>query len=388
MEVKEIQTQIGKIETELKSFIQKAESEAKEVGKVSTETKSALEKLGKDLDERILALEQKAAKLAAAPDQSKSIGEMFTASEEYKQAVAQRKEICGKVKVGSFFKTAIVNATGQNQPLVPAYRVPGIIVPGQLRLTVRDLIPAVPVSSNLVEFVQETSMTNAAAPQAGENAAKAESAMTFALSFRPVQTVAHWIPASKQVLSDSAQLTGHINTRMLYGLKLAEETQLLSGDGTGNNLSGLITEATAYQTTRAVVGDTLIDTVRHAIAQVEASFYDASGIVLNPADWEKIELIKTTGTASSGQYVFADPHSITIPRLWGRPVVATASMPAGHFFVGATAMAASLFDREDATIEVSREHSDFFVKNMVAILAEERLALAVYRKTALVYGAF
>jgi HK97 family phage major capsid protein len=128
--------------------------------------------------------------------------------------------------------------------------------------------------------------------------------------------------------------------------------------------------------------------LRHAITQCEASFFEADGIVLNPQDWEAIELTKTTGSASSGQYIFANPQGIAIPRLWSKPVVATYAMPKSQFLVGSFGMAAAIWDRQDATVEVSREHSDFFIKNMVAILAEERLGLTVYRATALIYGGF
>jgi HK97 family phage major capsid protein len=176
---------------------------------------------------------------------------------------------------------------------------------------------------------------------------------------------------------------------MTYFLKLKEEAQLLSGTGSGGDLHGLITQATAYDTGYNVASpaDTKIDTLRHAMLQVELANASVSAFVFNPTDWHGIELIKTAGVAS-GQYVFSNPHQVGTPTIWGRPVVVSQSITAGHFLTGDFPIAAALYDRMQSTVEVSRDYSDFFVKNMMAILCEERLALVVYRPEALVYGAF
>jgi HK97 family phage major capsid protein len=160
-----------------------------------------------------------------------------------------------KIDVGSFHKTAIVNATGQNQPLVAPQRA-GMFAPLQQRLTIRNILTQLPTNSNLIEFVKESSSTNNAAPQGKgsspqvyENVAKAESAMAFQLAFEPVQTVAHWIPVSRQVQDDAPALQAYIDGRMTYFLKLKEEDQLLNGTGAGGDLNGLVTQATDYDTT-------------------------------------------------------------------------------------------------------------------------------------------
>lgn len=211
--------------------------------------------------------------------------------------------------------------------------------------------------------------------------------MAFTLRNAPAATIAHWIPVSNQLLDDAPALQGYIDARLRYGLKLVEEGQLLNGDGTGANLAGLITKATARDTTRDAAGDTQNDTIRRAITQADLSFYPSDWVILNPIDWEAIELIKTTGTASSGQYVATDPTAANVKRRWGKIIVDTPSMPAGHFLTGSS-MAATVWDRQDATVEISREHSDFFIRNMSAVLAEERLILTVEIPKALIYGAF
>lgn len=399
MELKDLEKQLSGIEAELKKFIDKHAEEVKTNGTASAETKAALDKLGTQHTEtaaRLLVIEQKlTAPGGNTGQENKSFGQMVVESDGFK-ALQSGQKSSGRIDVGSFHKTAIVNTTGQNQPLVPDYRVPGIMMPmANRRLTIRDLIPSNPISSNLVQYTRELVFTNSAAmqtggsPNSGENIAKAESGITFELANAAVQTLAHWIPASRQILDDAPALAGYINSRLMYGLKLEEENQLLNGGGTGNDLSGLVLLATDFDTTDVNSStDTYIDILRRAITQVGDSEFQADGFVLNPHDWETIQLVKTTGTASSGEYVFSNPHVVEADRIWGLPVVPTNSMTRGQFLCGAFSQGAGIWDRTGATIEVSREHASFFIQNMVAILCEERLALTVYRPKALIYGGF
>lgn len=342
---------------------------------------------------RLLAIEQKMTAPGGGRSSDggdgQSIGEQVANSPQFKAMLQNNASRSGRIPITGL-KATIVNATGQNQPLVQAYRVPGIIPPGQRRLTVRDLLPNTTTTSNMIEFCKETSSTNAAAMQTSEGAAKGESAMGFTLSFQPVQTLAHWIPASRQVMEDSAALASYLNARLLYMLKLKEEDELLNGSGVTPELSGLIANSTAFDTSyTSAATDTYIDVIQHAITQVQQnSDFEADGIILNNLDWATIQLIKTQGTSSSGEYIYSDPHSATGPRLWGLPVVPTKSMQRGQFLVGAFQPAAAIWDRDTATVELSREHSDFFTRNLVAVLVEERLALTVFRNDALLFGGF
>jgi len=403
MDIQEIKGQFDESLKPLKSNLEGLAEELKkrpnsdEVKSKIDEALSSLGALRKEQDERIAQIEQKLSKstVDAQVESIKSIGEIVTDSDSYKAFKDKTLKRSEKIEVGSFHKTAIINATGLNQPLVMPQRVPGILEPLRQRLTIRDILNVVPTQSNLIEFVRESSSTNAAAPQGKgsspqvyENVAKAESAMAFQLAYEAVQTVAHWIPASRQVLDDSAALQAYVNGRMTYFLKLEEEKQLLNGTGTGGDLNGLITQATPYDTSLDVAGDTKIDTLRHAMLQCELANGNVTSFVFNPTDWHDIELIKTTGTASSGQYVFSNPHMIGTPTIWGRPVVISLSMSAGEFLTGDFTLAADLWDRMQSSVEISREHSDFFTKNMVAILCEERLALVVYRPEVLFSGTF
>jgi HK97 family phage major capsid protein len=372
---------------ELKSWMEKANGEIAAVKSVESETKSAMEKLAAkagELTDKCLELERK---MSAGKEEGQqahqSFGEQFVKSEAF-QSMASGRSKFARME----FKTAIINATGQNQPLVASDRIPGIIANPDRVLTIRDVLPTGRTSSNLVEFTKENVFTNNAGAQyaspARENVTKPESGITFTLASAPVVTLAHFIPVSRQVLDDAPQLQSYVNSRLTFGLKLEEEDQLLNGSGTSGNLSGILTSGNFVAYNRAVSGDTRLDTIRRAIAQAALSEYTADTVVINPADWEGIELTKGT----DGQYVIGNPMDGLAPRIWGKRVVATNSIASGTFLVGAMSMGAQIWDRMDAAVQISYEDGDNFKKNMATLLAEERLALTVYRPSAFVKGTF
>ena len=365
-------------------------------GVIEAKTNDTLNELGTKsakLTEDVLALRtqlvEMAQKMATIPQglpasEHKTIQEMVLSSEEYKAAAkAGRME---PVNIGSFHKTQIVNATGQNQPLVPDQRVPGIITPAQQRLYMRDIIPAARASSNLIQYATEASFTSAARPQGDaspggiEGEAFAESAMTFSLANAALVTLGHWIPASRQVLNDAVMLQGHISARLLYGLKLVEDQEYLTGDGTAGKINGINNQATAF--TGGATNQTVLDTLLKAILQVTLSNYEPDAFVMHPRDWYAAIMLKDT----TNRYLFADPQSMVAPRVWAKPVVPSQSQTSGKFTCGAFALGAQIWDLEDATIRISENVNDHFIRNLVAILAEERTTLTVYRTTAFVYG--
>jgi HK97 family phage major capsid protein len=354
-----------------------------------------MEKIALRMDDLEARLKKPAGSDGLAP-LSKTIGQLFLESEElksfrgrgwHKGGTAIRFKSWFEESVQPQLKTTITTGT-VGTAMDQSLRVPGILGPMVRELRVRDLLRVTPTTATAIEYVKENVFTNAASPQV-EGSAKAEAALTFVLATANVRTIAHWIPATRQVLDDMSQLMSYIDNRLRYGLKLVEETQLLSGDGTGQNLNGLITQATAYDTARNVAGDTPIDKISHAITQARVAEFPVDGVILHPNDWEKIRLVKDEAN-NVGNYVFGDPgaNSNQVPSIWNKPVVETTAIAAGTFLIGAFMLAAEMFDRQEATVDVSTEHSDYFTRNMVAIRAEERLALAVYRPQSFVYGAF
>lgn len=360
--------------------------ELRNLGKVTDETKESADKAlikQAELEARVREVEQKMIGVGpGSPAHAKSIGEQFVENPEVIEFLARRTR--GVVKMSFKAITSVTtDADGSAGDLIRPQRVGGLIVPPMRRMTVRDLLTPGNTTSNAIEYVKETGFTNNAAVVA-EGAQKPESTLKFDLVTTTVTTIAHWMHASKQVLDDAAQLRSHIDGRLRYGLAYVEELQLLSGSGSGGNLNGIYTQATAYSAPITLTSPTSIDTLRLAILQSALALYPVTGMVMNPSDWARIELTKT----DDGAYLFANPQGIVGPTLWGRPVVETPAMAVDSFLVGAFRMGAQIFDREGADVMVSTEDRDNFIKNMVTILAEERLGLAVYRPEAFIKGDF
>ncbi|ECG1721524.1 phage major capsid protein, partial [Salmonella enterica] len=271
--------------------------------------------------------------------------------------------------------------TSSTNSLVVADRIPGIIAPPERTLTIRDLLAPGETDSASMEFVQETGYTNNAAP-VPEGTKKPQSEITFELKTAPVRTIAHTFKASRQILDDAKGLASYIDARARYGLRFKEELQLLSGDGTGANILGIIPQASTFSPKVTLASATAIDRMRLAILQAVLAEYPASGFVLNPIDWAAIELTKD----GEGRYIIAQPVNGSVARLWGLPVVETQAMTQNNFLTGAFSMAAQIFDRMEIEVLLSTENEDDFVKNMVTIRAEERLAMTVYRPEAFVTG--
>jgi HK97 family phage major capsid protein len=337
---------------------------------------------------RLDELEQKMVRQREVETAFKSLGERVTDDENVKAFLTQT----GKGRVGvEIEQKAIISALGTNAAgsagaaIVPQ-RIPGVQGLANRPLRVRDLLMPGQTTSNSIQFVQETAFTNAAASVSETSGAtKAQSDLQLNLVTSNVTTLAHWVQATRQILSDLPQLQSYIDGRLLYGLRYVEDNQLLNGAGTGTDLNGIYTQATASTANLAIIASpTKIDVLRAAILQATLANLPASGIVLHPTDWFTIETAKDSQT----RYLVGDPQNRIMPRLWGLPVVETLAMTVGKFLTGAFDMGAQIFDRQDASVEISTEDGTNFVKNLVTILCEERLALAVYNTLAFVKGDF
>lgn len=342
------------------------------------------EKSLENLNAEVTELAKKAANIlnGGRPQQAKSIGQLAAESEERKSYRGGVMELA-TMSAPLFGKAAVTSDAASAGALIEPYRVPGILMNPDEPLTVRDLFTAISISTNAIEWVKEKLFTNNAGPQATEGAAKNESGLTFEKMSSSVETIAHWIPASRQVLADAPQLQGIIDGKLRTGLKLKEDAQLLFGDGLNGNLLGLVPQSTAYVSTGIPLGATKIDHLRWAFLQVAKAKYPATFAVLSLDDWALIQMSKT----NDGAYIFGSPTDGAAPRIWGKRVVESFGMEAGDFLAGSN-LAATIYDREDVTVRVAEQHGDFFIKNMVAILCEERLGFTVERPAAIVSGTF
>jgi HK97 family phage major capsid protein len=261
---------------------------------------------------------------------------------------------------------------------------PGLYPQGLQRpLTIRDVVTNGSTDSDTVEFVQMTGQTNAAAPVAeatatgGASGTKPESAIALAKVTTTVKTIAHWIPATKRALADAGQLRTLIDAFLRYGLEEELEDQMMNGDGTGENFTGIANtsgiQAQAWDTdilTTTRKARTKVRTVGRAIP---------TAYILHPTDWEIIDLLQD----NEARFYGAGPFGLSPSRLWGLPVVESEGQTAGQGHVGDFRKCV-LWDREQASINVSDSHSDFFIRNLVAILAEMRAAFGCVQPNAIV----
>lgn len=254
---------------------------------------------------------------------------------------------------------------------------------GRRPLTLRQIVTNLQTSSDLVEYVRVTTETNNAAPVAEATGAgdgtgmKPESALAFERVSTPVITIAHWIPATKRVLSDASQLRGLIDSFLRYGLEEELEDQIANGSGVGENFTGILntsgTQAQAWDTN-------ILKTTRIARRKVRTvGRRTPTAYILNPEDWETIDLLQD----NEARYFFGGPAAMGSPRLWGLPVIESEAIPVGTGLVGDFSVCV-LWDREQASISVSDSHSDFFTRNLVAILAELRAAFGILKPNAIV----
>lgn len=394
---KEVQSNLKKVGDQLKAHAEQSEKDIKAHREMSEETKAKVDKLltaQGALQEQLAAAEQKLAGLedgtggGAAAEQT---GGQLLAAHIEESADAQAflaNPVQGQtMRVAvprNAFQAALTDTSGGGSSLTYPADNRGMVQPLQRRLTIRDLLMPGRTDKPAIFFPRESGFTNNAGIQSSQGALKAKSSIEFDDVTRAVATIAHTLDVSTQMLSDVPFLQSYLDGRMMHGLKLKEELQLLLGSGVGNNIEGLYTAASAYsQPAGAVVdSETMLDRLRLMLLQVELAEAFATGIIMNPVNWANAEMLKD----ANKQYLFSNPQNTTTGRIWGRDVVATQSMPQGETLVGDFATHAQLLDREDASVAISFENKDNFERNLATLRVEERAVLAIYRPEAFVKG--
>ena len=280
--------------------------------------------------------------------------------------------------------------SGGGLPSFPVIR-PGISTQPRRRLVLRDIIGAFPLTagSGLTYLVEKQPVP--AVPGAGyqvaEGDVKSEVSILTEAKTASMKTLAAWTSASTQVMADVSYLGQFIDGRLTYELAFVEEGEILNGDGSPGKILGLLPQATPYNAARTLAGDQALDVVSHAQTQLAETDVYATAVVLNPGDAEALRLVKTT----VGEYVWADSDATTADggTLWGLTPVVTNSMPKNQFLVGDFGPSAvQIVERQSSIVQISYEHADFFVRNLVALRIEERIDLAVYQPFAFCVGTF
>jgi HK97 family phage major capsid protein len=384
-EIKNIETQlIKRLDEQQQQINQKGTTDDKTVNQIK-ELEGKLDLFQKDLNELVVKSNRGGGQGGA--QERKTAGELFTGSDAYKAALQSNPSApqTGLVDVKGFFPSGrkeLTSGANSGGELVIADRMPGIVTDPMQRMTIRNLLNTRPTTSNAIEYVEMTGFTNNAAPRA-EGALAAESNLTFATKQTAVKTISHYVVATNNILADAGELQNVIDTQLLYGLQLEEESQILYGDGLGENLTGLMVQSGVQDLGYRGTVKNYIEHLRTAFTKVRLAEMAATGLVLNPEDWETIEMAK----GSDGHYLWISINDGGVQRLFRVPVVDTTAMAVGEFLTGAFGMGAQLRDREQAGIRIG-EPNDFFLRGKKAVMAEERLALVTYRPEAFVKGKF
>lgn len=247
----------------------------------------------------------------------------------------------------------------------------------QLRRTLRvlDLIPTGTMDNETLPYTRESGSFTTAKP-VKEGEVKPESGVTFTDALAEARTIAHWMKIRKQALADVSALRSIIDSRLRYGVERILEAEALAGKGTDPELEGIL-HATGIGVT-AFKADVTggADQVLRAITSILLENAQATGIVMNPLDWQEVLLAKAAG---DGHYFSGGPFQVTPQLLWGVPLVASPSIPQSVPLVGDFEIGAQLFIREGVNVLMSDSDGEDFIKNRITMLGEMRAAMAVFR---------
>jgi len=390
---------------EIQSLKGQVEAEAEARG-AAEDAKAFLKGLGMNKGDATEA-NAKAAKpeftLAGLPmeTQGKTFGELFVESPAYadfKARYAGRDGIIPNstkgIQSGSFTAPDIkalvtgASATSAGAAVRNDLYAPITDLVGERELTVRDLVTVGQTTSDTVEYVRVTSKTNNAAPTAeatsGANPAvyntptaaegyKPESALGLEIVSTTVKTIAHWIPMTKRAASDAGQVRTLVDNFLRYGLLEELEDQMLTGAGTGENFTGILNAGILTVGSAGTDIDAIVDAIRSVRVTGRRR---PTGLVIHPNDWYSAGFL--TAKDTQGNYLIGDPRASVdqLNTLWGLRVVVSEGITENTALVGDFRQAV-LWEREGVNVLVSDQHSDYFTRNLLAILAEMRAAFGI-----------
>ncbi len=387
-EVKGKQDELSTYHNQLKADIEAGKKSSDElirktddgIQKVN-ELKQVVAKHDDRLQELTQEIEAKLAKIKSeTPNQVKSYGQQLVEEKGYDEFMRDR-DWRGQRR---FSLKAIYRAQAGGLNREPYQD--SLVSLERRELTVRDLLTVIPVDTDAVKYARQTVRTNNAAPVA-ESAAKPYSQYEWGEATATIKTLAHLTKLSRQAVMNAPRLQAEVDSEMRYGLDFVEEQQLLYGTGVGENILGIMPQATAFALPGGVAlpaGATNIDVIRLAMLQNALSMAPADGVVLNPIDWTLIELLKDGNNA----YLFANVQGGVSKRIWALPVVDTVAMTQGDFLVGAFKYGANMFERLGTEVLLSTENADDFEKNLMTMRAEKMIGLGVKRTYAFTKGTF
>ena len=391
--------QIAAKRTELKSVFESAED-----GKYTSEQKEEIKSRNDELAELVedLNIEKKKAQnekaleedskpvaempLASGEAEVKSVGQLFTESDAYKNYVGQGvKGIDSKIET----KTTLTTTGYPPETL----RQPGILeTPLRDPNAVISLFDVINTDQNAFSYLEETTFTNNAA-EAAEGAAVGEAALAFTERTESIRKMGVFIPVTDELLADEAGIQGYLNSRLQTMIRLRLDSQLLSGDGTAPNIEGLLdagkssvgsSDFNSYSGNLGRVG-----AIYNAITDIRVNgLTEPDAIIMHPNDWNQVVTSVTDVTTSGANnplFVVAGGFGAdAAPTIWGLRVIPTTAISNNTVLVGkfGGGEAANVVMRQGIELAVTDSHSDFFVKNQLAIRATMRVGFPVYRQAA------
>ncbi len=397
--LEKVNQKLDEVSDGVKSTAEDALKQAKKSGEVSQETKAKADQLlseqtalSKSVDElknslegiknQTLEISQQVAEGGNGGGTSKvmTLGQAFVAEED---KIAQFAEGGAKGNLRIVISNAITTAGSSAGGLIFHDEEREPVRMPKRRLLIRNMLTHGRTSSDLVTYRKQVLRDNKAAMVA-EGAAMPASSFGWEKATEQVKKIGHHTNITEEALADADYLQTEIDSELRYGLDLEEEKQILAGDGQGNNLKGLLTEATDFVAANGLPNTTRIDRLRLGILQVALADYIATSFVLNPTDWAAIDLTKD----SQSRYIYGNPGTATTPALWGKDVVESNTMSAGEWLAGDLAMAATYYDRQETEVLISSEHDTNFIEDMLTMKARKRVAMAIKRAAAMVTGNF
>lgn len=390
----ELSVQIDAIKAEIDVRIEKAVSEAKNASesssqKVSSDLKAEINTLlvkMNDIQERIDKTETEANRPGMSGKSTSFAGMVQKGLEDNRAALQHKAQKGGidfnfSVKVVGDMSSA-VNLTGM--VVQPDFR-PGILDFPRRDIHVRQFMNVGTTTSNVIYYQEENGPGEGTPGMVAEGALKPQIDFDFVQKMAPVKKIAAHIRVPEEMIEDIPYLVSYITMKGINRLKLIEDSQILFGDGLGNNLQGITTVASPFAAgTLIVQAPQMIDSIRAAVLQVRVAEYAATAGMVSPESFAKMELTKD----STGNYLLVNVLQNGLPTLWRLPIIESTAIPNDRFLVGDFQLGAQIVDRQGVNVRLYDQDRDNAIRNLVTIVIEERLALPIYRPAAFVYGTF
>lgn len=389
IEEKELKGQLELVLSQLKENRALAEKQQTEVGVMKTETLEKIQSLQTQVD----ALDTKLAERHAALTTHETLEDVLREDSKLQDFLKNHHGVCNIEVPAKFISSLLERKTVIDTPalgtmtsgVIPIDRTAGIVQEARQALRMRNVLSSRPTLLGTIDYVKVNAAPAIASLQLTEGTAKIENAATFTTAAAYVKTIASWIPMTRQAMDDFGELMGYIRNALPYYVNLREEVEFLHGGGGSTDINGLVTQASALQTALALPAYNKSDLISAAIQQIEvATEIEPTFVVLHPTDYWQILRTKD----ANRNYVFNN-NNITLDPFWGLTPIRSTKMGSGNFLVGSGApVAAEIRDRLGMELAISTEHSTYFTENKIAVRAEKRVALVVYRPGSFIFGSF